>query len=88
MSEQITVRLSVEALAALDAAVRARRFANRAAALREGLDRLLREEREREIEDAYRRGYGAAPQEEWVGETGLAAFGAFVAAEEAGEPPL
>lgn len=88
MSEQIAVRLSPTALLVLDDAIAGGRFPSRAAALREGLDRLLREERDRKIEEAYRRGYLASPQEEWVGETGLAAFAAFVAAEEAGSAPL
>ncbi len=88
MSEQIAVRLSFAALVALDDAIAGGRFPSRAAALREGLDRLLREERDREIDEAYRRGYRASPQEEWVGATGLAALAAFVAAEEAGSDPL
>ncbi len=56
--------------------------------MREALSCLLRAERHREIEEAERRGYGAEPQEEWVGETGLAAFAALVATEERGEEPL
>ena len=88
MSEQVAVRLPEVALAALDEAIARGSFPSRAAALREGLDRLLREERERQIEAAYRRGYRAFPQEEWVGEAGLAAFAAFVAAEEADSEPL
>lgn len=86
MSTQLAVRLSDEDVAALDKAIAAGRFPNRAAAVREGLSRLLGEEREREIEEAYRRGYGAHPQEAWVGEVGLAGFAALVAAEEPGEP--
>jgi Arc/MetJ-type ribon-helix-helix transcriptional regulator len=81
MSHQIAVRLSERDLARLDEAIADGRFPSRAAALREGLDSLLRDERERDIEHAYRRGYGAVPQEEWVGEAGLAAFAAFVEAE-------
>jgi Arc/MetJ-type ribon-helix-helix transcriptional regulator len=87
MSQQIAVRLSERDLARLDEAIADGRFASRAAALREGLDSLLRDEREREIEDAYRRGYGAEPQEQWVGEAGLAAFAAFVEAEEGRRKP-
>jgi hypothetical protein len=49
---------------------------------------LLRAEREREIEEADRRGYGEHPQEEWVGEAGLAAFAALVEAEEKDAEPL
>jgi len=88
MSVQIAVRLSDRDLVALDSAIGQGRFPSRAAALREGLDRLLRTERDREIDEAYRRGYGARPQEEWVGEAGLAAFAAFVEAEEATREPL
>ena len=50
--------------------------------------RLLRDEREREIEEAYRRRYGAAPQEDWLGEAGLTAFVAFVETEEHSEERL
>jgi hypothetical protein len=46
---------------------------------------VLREEREREIDEAYRRGYGEHPQEDWVGEAGLAGLAAFDRAE-GGEP--
>lgn len=56
-------------------------FESRSAALRAGLTRVLREERDREIAEAYRRGYGKYPQEEWIGEAGLAAFAAFDEAE-------
>jgi hypothetical protein len=35
------------------------------------------DERERRIDEAYRRGYGEHPHAAWVGETGLAAFAAF-----------
>ena len=83
MSEQIAVRLSDEDLAALDDAVERGRFPSRAAALRAGLDRLLREERDREIEEAYRRGYGAKPQEPWIGEAGLRAGARLLAGERA-----
>jgi len=86
MAQQLAIRLSEQDLSELDRAIAQGRFANRTAALREGLARLLGEEREREIEQAYRRGYGAHPQEEWVGEIGLAGFAALVAAEEHEEP--
>lgn len=58
----------------LDDAVARGRFESRSAALREGLALLLREEREREIEEAYRRGYEKYPQEERVGRDGLILF--------------
>jgi Arc/MetJ-type ribon-helix-helix transcriptional regulator len=88
MSQQIAIRLPERDLSLLDEAIERGRFPNRAAALREGLERLLREEREREIEDAYRRGYGEQPQEEWPGELGLAAFAELVAADEKDAEPL
>jgi Arc/MetJ-type ribon-helix-helix transcriptional regulator len=81
MTEQVVVRLPAAGLADLDAAIARGRFANRTAALREALERLLGEERERLIDEAYRRGYAAKPQEEWLGEAGLAAFAAFAEAE-------
>lgn len=85
MTTQVPVRLTEADLAALDRAVAAGRFASRSDALRAGLAAVLREEREREIDEAYARGYGAQPQEAWVGDAGLAAFAAFDAAE-GGEP--
>ncbi len=85
MTNQVPVRLTDEDLAAIDRAVSAGRFANRSDALRAGVKAILREEREREIEEAYRRGYGEHPQEEWIGQVGLAAFEAWHRAE-GGEP--
>ena len=85
MTIQVPVRLTEEDVAALDAVVASGRFANRSDALRAGLDQVLREERESVIDAAYRRGYGAAPQEEWVGELGLAGLAAFDRAE-GGDP--
>jgi Arc/MetJ-type ribon-helix-helix transcriptional regulator len=71
MSVQIAVRLTDEDLGRLDAAVGRGVFPSRAAAVRVGLRRLLDAEREAQIAEAYRRGYGAEPQERWVGEAGL-----------------
>lgn len=88
MTVQIPVRISDRDVAELDAAVKRGRFTTRSDAVRAGIELLLREEREREIGEAYRRGYGEHPQEEWVGEAGLAAFAAFVVADEAGKEPL
>jgi Arc/MetJ-type ribon-helix-helix transcriptional regulator len=59
-------------LAVLDKLVTDGGYANRSDVLRAGLARLAREERERAIEAAYERGYSEQPQEEWVGEIGLA----------------
>lgn len=85
MSVQIAVRLPEEALERLDAAIARGTFPNRAAAVRHGLDRLLREEREREIEAAYRRAYaGREPDEEdrLVGQAGLEFGSRILQAEE------
>ena len=73
------MRLTEDEVAALDAAVASGRFPNRSAALRAGLEQLLREERGRAIDAAYARGYAKHPQEEWVGEVGLAGVAAFIA---------
>ena len=75
------MRLTDSDLAALDAAIARGRFANRSEALRAGLDRILHEERQRQIDEAYAAGYGKRPQEEWVGELGLAGLAAFDEAE-------
>jgi Arc/MetJ-type ribon-helix-helix transcriptional regulator len=64
-------------LAALDNLINEGRFASRSEALRVGLARLVHDERERAIEDAYRRGYGEHPQEEWIGQVGLAGLQQF-----------
>jgi Arc/MetJ-type ribon-helix-helix transcriptional regulator len=79
------VRLTETDLRTLDHLVEAGLFRNRSEALRAGLARLVDEQREHEIEDAYRRGYGEHPQETWVGEIGLAGLAAFDRAE-GGEP--
>ena len=85
MTVQVPVRLTEEDVAALDEAVAAGRFESRSDALRVGLEHVLREERDRAIEEAYRRGYGKYPQEEWIGELGRAALIAFDRAE-GGDP--
>ena len=72
-------------MAALDELVARGRFKSRSDALRAGFARIVREEHEREIAEAYRRGYTEHPQPDWVGEAGLAAFAAFDRAE-GGEP--
>jgi Arc/MetJ-type ribon-helix-helix transcriptional regulator len=84
MTFQVPVRLTEQDVAALDAVVASGRFSSRSDVLRSALARLLRDERERLIDEAYRRGYGEHPQEDWIGEAGLAAFAAFGEAE-AGE---
>jgi Arc/MetJ-type ribon-helix-helix transcriptional regulator len=81
MTTQVPVRLTESDLAALDAAVASGRFANRSEALRAGLELILREERERAIDEAYARGYVEHPQEDWVADLGLAGLAAFHQAE-------
>jgi Arc/MetJ-type ribon-helix-helix transcriptional regulator len=85
MTTQVPVRLTDRDLAVLDALVAGGRYANRSDALRAALGRLAEEERDRQIDAAYARGYGKHPQEEWVGEAGLAGLTAFDAANR-GEP--
>ena len=85
MTTQVPVRLTERDLAELDRLVEAGAFASRSEALRAGLAAVLREARERDIEQAYRRGYERHPQESWVGEAGLAGLAAFHRAED-GEP--
>jgi Arc/MetJ-type ribon-helix-helix transcriptional regulator len=64
-------------LAVLDDLIKEGRFANRSEALRAGFARLLDDERERAIEAAYRKGYAEHPQEEWIGQVGLAGLEQF-----------
>jgi Arc/MetJ-type ribon-helix-helix transcriptional regulator len=86
MTVQVPIRITEEDLAALDRAVASGRYKNRSEALRAGLKKILREERDREIEESYRRGYGKYPQEEWIGKAGLAALEALFASEQDDEP--
>jgi Arc/MetJ-type ribon-helix-helix transcriptional regulator len=77
MTTQVTVRLTEADVAALDVAVARGSFTNRSDALRSGLERILYEERQREIDQLYAADYGKHPQEARVGELGLAGFSAF-----------
>ena len=72
VSVQIAVRLADDELRCLDAAIARGAFASRAEAVRAGLGRVLREEREGLIEEAYRRAYVEAHDEDAVGQAGLA----------------
>jgi len=85
MTIQVPVRLTHEDVSALDELVKHGRFATRSDVLRTALAQLLEEDRQKAIDDAYRRGYERYPQEEWIGLAGLAAFAAFDAAE-GGDP--
>jgi Arc/MetJ-type ribon-helix-helix transcriptional regulator len=82
MTIQVPVRLTDSDVAALDAAIRRGAFANRSEALRAGLAQILREERERELVELYRKAYAEQPEEEWIGEVGLAALSALHEAED------
>lgn len=83
MSPQIAVRLSTEEWAAVDAVVAKGRCPSRAAVIRESLALFLREEREKEIVEAYRRGHEQTPRDEaregWIGETGRKSLEEFYA---------
>ena len=81
VSVQIAVRLADDELRRLDAAIARGTFASRAEAVRAGLGRVLREEREGLIEEAYRRACVQAPDDAAVGEVGLA-LGARLQAED------
>jgi Arc/MetJ-type ribon-helix-helix transcriptional regulator len=84
MTIQVPVRLTESDLAALDAAIARGRFGNRSEALRAGLDRILFEERQREIDEVYAAAYAKKPQEAWVGKLGLESLAAFDEAEGGG----
>ena len=86
MTTQVPVRLTDSDLAALDAAIERGAFANRSEALRAGLERILREERERELVELYKRAYAERPEEEWIAKWGRAALSALHEAE--GDEPL
>ncbi|MFI5005314.1 MAG: ribbon-helix-helix domain-containing protein [Solirubrobacterales bacterium] len=75
MSQQIAIRLDEADLEALDAAVAAGRYPSRAAAVRAGIGEFVREQRNREIAEQYRRAYGAHPQEPWFAEASAHATG-------------
>jgi len=81
MTTQISLRIKAEDLAELDAAIARGSIPSRCAALRAGLELILRHERERVIDEAYRRGSGEHPQEDWIGANGLALFAASARAE-------
>ena len=64
MTIQIPIRIPDEDAERLDAIVASGRYASRSDALRQGLDLILRQERDREILESYRRAYAEHPQEE------------------------
>jgi len=58
---QIAIRLSEDELAGLDRLVAERRFASRAAAVRNALAQVLKAEEDRQIAEEYERAYGNRP---------------------------
>lgn len=72
MSEQIAVRIPEDELTRLDEVVAAGVFDSRAAAVREGLRRVLTEQREREVRRVYEAAYAQAADDAAVGEAGAA----------------
>lgn len=75
MTQQIAIRLDEDDVAALDRAVAAGHYSSRAAAVREGVRRLVRDQRNHEIAADYRRAYGQTPQEPWFAEASARAAG-------------
>lgn len=85
MTVQVPVRLTSEDVSALDKLIADGSYKTRSEVLRTALAALLHELREQEIDEAYRRGYGKYPQEDWIGEAGMAALSEFDRSED-GEP--
>lgn len=85
MSVQIAVRLADDDLERLDAVIARGAFPSRAAAVRAGLDHVLRAEREQQIAEAYRRGYANDGGDESVGEAGLRLGSMLLASDEAAD---
>jgi len=85
---QIAIRIADDDLDRLDAAVARGHYPTRAAAVRAGVELLIREEREREIEQQYRRAYADDPQDEATGRAGAALMAAVIATEETDKPDV
>ena len=88
MKRRIAVRVPVEDLGILDAAVARGDFPSRSAAVRAAVSVLVQGLGEAEIAEEYRRAYGGRPQERWIGEAGLVQLADTVGREEAGQEPL
>jgi Arc/MetJ-type ribon-helix-helix transcriptional regulator len=82
MSVQIAVRLADEELERLDAAIARGAFPSRAAAVRAGLVAVLRNAREEQIAEAYRKAYASGGEEERIGQAGLSVGAAILADQE------
>jgi Arc/MetJ-type ribon-helix-helix transcriptional regulator len=85
MTVQIAIRIPSADAEALDRLVDAGTFGSRTAAIRVAIARLVAEERERAIAEAYRKGYMAFPQERWIGDVGLALMSERLKAEQGDE---
>lgn len=83
---QIAIRLPDDDLGRLDAAVAQGRYPTRAAAVRAGVELLLRDEREHHIAEQYRRAYGDQPQDESLGRAGATLTTTVLAREETADP--
>jgi metal-responsive CopG/Arc/MetJ family transcriptional regulator len=81
MTHPITIRLPDDVAQAIDQAAK-EDGVSRTDAVGEAIAAWLTERRERQIEAAYRDGYGALPQDAHAGEAGYQAM-----REAAGEPP-
>lgn len=80
------MRIPTEDIERLDEAIKHGHFPSRAAAVRAGIDHVLREAREREIEESYRRAYSKHPREEWIAEASAAAMGELLEQRERDDP--
>ncbi len=87
MSTQIAVRIPENQLGRVDELVSAGGFESRAAVIRTALTRLLREIREDEIAEQYRRAYGQHPEDPSWGEVGEKLMAEAIREEESATPP-
>lgn len=82
MPQQIAIRIPDDQLRELDSAVQEGEFESRADCVRQALQRLLSELREREIAREYREAYARQPDDPAVGEAGAELLAEAVGREE------
>jgi Arc/MetJ-type ribon-helix-helix transcriptional regulator len=87
MSTQIAIRLSDDLLSQVDAAIERGAFPSRAAAVRAGIDLLMRRQRDDEIAEEYRRAYGDKPQDTRLLEGMAILAGEVIATRDAASEP-